>query len=85
MERFFDGMDQENLKTQGGKGQIKKIQKTKMERMEERKRRDFYIGRGSHTHVFCISWEHPWATPLARPSLRRTHSYGTSPTTLNCH
>jgi hypothetical protein len=26
MERFFDAMDQENSKTQGGKGQIRKIQ-----------------------------------------------------------
>jgi hypothetical protein len=25
MERFFDGTDQENSKTQGGKGQIRKI------------------------------------------------------------
>jgi hypothetical protein len=27
MERFFDGMNQENSTTQGGKGQIRKIQK----------------------------------------------------------
>jgi hypothetical protein len=40
MERFFDGMDDENSKTQGAKGQIRKIQKNKKERMEERKRRD---------------------------------------------
>jgi len=30
MERFFDGMDQENSKTQG-KGQIRKIEKKKQE------------------------------------------------------
>jgi hypothetical protein len=36
MERFFDGMNHENSKTQGGKGQIRKIQKNKKERMEER-------------------------------------------------
>jgi hypothetical protein len=41
MERFFDGTNQENSKTQGGKGQIRKIQKNKKERMEERKRRHF--------------------------------------------
>jgi hypothetical protein len=42
MEIFFDGTDQENSETQGGKGQIRKIQKKKKkERMEERKRRDF--------------------------------------------
>jgi hypothetical protein len=32
MERFFDGTDQENSKTQGGKGEIRKIQKNKNER-----------------------------------------------------
>jgi hypothetical protein len=32
MERFFNGMDQENSKSQGGKGQIMKIQKNKSER-----------------------------------------------------
>jgi len=42
MERFFNGMDQENSKTQGGKGEIRKIQEDQKERMEERKRRDFY-------------------------------------------
>jgi len=41
MERFFDGMDQENSKTQGRKGQIRKIKKNKKKRMEKRKRRDF--------------------------------------------
>jgi hypothetical protein len=83
MERFFDGMDQENSKPQGGKGQIRKIQKNKKERMEERKKkRDFYVRGGFHTHVFSISWECPGATALVRPSLRRTHSdVGTSPTT----
>jgi hypothetical protein len=54
MERFFDGMNHENLKTRG-EGQIRKFQKHK-ERMEERKRRDFYICGGSHTHVFSIDW-----------------------------
>jgi len=34
MERFFDGMDEENSKTQGGKRQMKKIHKNKKERME---------------------------------------------------
>jgi hypothetical protein len=32
------------------------------ERMEERKRRDFYICGGSHTHVFLICQECPRAT-----------------------
>ncbi len=42
MERFFDDMDQENFKTQGGKGHIRKIQKKKKERMEERKKKRFF-------------------------------------------
>jgi hypothetical protein len=55
MKRFFDGTDQENSKTQGGKREIRKIKKkTKKEgkkkkrflpyieeRVKERKRRDF--------------------------------------------
>jgi hypothetical protein len=43
MKRFFDEMDQENSKTQVGKGQITKTQKNKKERMEERKRRSFFL------------------------------------------
>jgi len=43
MERFFDETDQESSKTQGGKEQFRKILKNKKERMEERKRRNFYI------------------------------------------
>ncbi len=42
--------------------------------MEERKRRDFYTCGGSHTHVFSIGQEHPQATTLMQPSLRKTHS-----------
>jgi len=38
MERFFDGTDQENSKTQGGKGQIRKIQKKR--RKEWRKEKE---------------------------------------------
>jgi hypothetical protein len=56
MERFFDGMNQENSKTRG-KVQIRKILKNKKERMQERKRRDFYTRGGSHTHVFSIGRE----------------------------
>jgi len=51
MERIFDRTDEENSKTQGGKGQIRKIQKNKKERMEERKREEFYIHGGS-TFIF---------------------------------
>jgi hypothetical protein len=60
MERFFDGLNHENSKTQGGKGQIRKIQKNK----KERKRRDFYTHGGSHTRMFSIGQEHPRATAL---------------------
>jgi hypothetical protein len=50
MERFFDGTDQENSK------------KNKKQRMDERKRRNFDIRGGSHTHVFSIGQERPCAT-----------------------
>jgi hypothetical protein len=47
--------------------------------MEERKRRDFYIGGGSHTRVFSIGWEHLRATlPQENPLV-----WGTSPTAEN--
>jgi len=38
--------------------------KNKKKRMEEKKRRDFYIRGGSHTHVLSIGWEHRRATAL---------------------
>jgi hypothetical protein len=58
MERFFDGKDQENLKTQGGKGEIRKIPKKKTRRKEWRKEKEenFYIRGGSHTGV----WRFPY-------------------------
>jgi hypothetical protein len=79
MEQFFDGMDQENSKTQGEKGQIRKIQENKKEIMEERKTRDLCVLGRSHTGVFAIVWGCPQATTLVRPSVRRTHSYGNLP------
>jgi hypothetical protein len=39
---FFDGTDQENSKTQGGKGQISKILKTRR-KDGGKKRRDFVL------------------------------------------
>ncbi len=39
MERFFEGMDRENSKTQGGKGQIRKIEKKKHEGKSGRKKK----------------------------------------------
>jgi hypothetical protein len=52
-----------------------KLKKNKNERVEERKRRVFDGHGGSHTHVFSIGLECPWATTLVRPTLRRTHSH----------
>jgi hypothetical protein len=84
MERFFDGMNQEISEIQGGKGQIRKIQK-KTRRKEWRRERDeifnlkIYICGGSRTRVFSIGWEHPWATALMQPSLMRTHLSGNLP------
>jgi len=86
---FFDGTDQENAKAPGGKGQIRIFFfKSKKERMEERKRRDFYlflnVREGSCTHVFSIGGEHSQAN--YRPHVTLTPSgepihMGTSPTT----
>jgi hypothetical protein len=78
---FFDGTDRENAKTQGGKGQMKKIlKKNKKERTEERKRRDFLtyvkvpillcsplVGNGLGLPLLCDP-------PLGEP-----HSYGNLP------
>jgi hypothetical protein len=80
MERFFDGTDQENSKTQGGKGQVRKIQKKKKkkERMEERKKKKYFL---LHTYVevpilVCSPSVRNalQATALMQPSLRRAHS-----------
>jgi len=64
-------------------GQIRKIQKNKKERMEERKRRDSFLHElgGSHTSVFSISQSR---TPLGyRPCAtlpqERIHLYGKLP------
>jgi hypothetical protein len=41
------------------KGTDQEIEKkNKKERMEERKRRDFYVCGGSHTHEFSMGWKH---------------------------
>ncbi len=61
---IFDGMDQENSKTQGGRGQNRKIQENKKEIIEERKRRDLRICGGSHTRVFAIGWGCPGLPPV---------------------
>ncbi len=45
------------------KGTNQENSKNKMERMEERKRKDFYIREGSHTHVFCIGRQHQGLLP----------------------
>ncbi len=75
----------ENSKTQGRKGLIRKIQKKKMERMDERKRRDFYIRGGSHTHVFCIRRQHQGLLASCDPPSGEPTHMGTCLTTLNCY
>ncbi len=82
MERFFDGTDQENSKTKGGKGQIKRIQK-KQEGKEWRKEKEEIFMYVEVPILMCF--------PLVRnalglpascdpPSGEPTHM-GTSPTT----
>jgi hypothetical protein len=64
------GQIMKTKKTQRGKGQIRRIQKKKPERMEERKRRDliFFGCGGSQTRVFSIqlgtSWRFPYSYVL---------------------
>jgi hypothetical protein len=60
MERFLNGTDQENSKPQGGKGQIRKVQKNKKERVEEKKQEIDYVHGGSH--ILCVL--HQSGTPL---------------------
>jgi hypothetical protein len=64
MERFLMGWIRENSKTQGGKGQIRKIQKKQEEKNGGKKKKNFYffliffwfknVYGGSHTCVFSI-------------------------------
>ncbi len=70
MKIFLDGMDQENSKIQGGK---ENSEKNKKEKMEERKRRDFYNLEVSILVCSPSIWNA--LPPLAEP----THM-GTSPT-----
>jgi hypothetical protein len=61
-------------------GQIRKINKKQEGKNGgTKKKRICYRPRGSHTHVFSISWECPRATALIQPYLRRTHSYENLP------
>jgi hypothetical protein len=76
MERFFDGTDQENSKTQGGKGHSsRKIFKNKKERMKERKRKRFF----TYMEVPILIFSPSVRNILVRPSMRRTLSYGDLP------
>jgi hypothetical protein len=63
MKSFFLWDGSGKFKTQGVKGQIRKIQKkTRKKEWRKEKKRDFYIHGGSHICVFSIGKEHPWAT-----------------------
>ncbi len=85
MKRFLDGMDQENSKTQGGKGQIRKIQEKQEGKNGGKKKKRFFLYITTYmevpilTHVFSIGREHTQAIALVQPSLWRTHSYGNLP------
>jgi len=82
MKRFLDGIDQENSKTQGGKGQIRKIQEKQEGKNGGKKKKRFFLYITTYmevpilTHVFSIGREHTQAIALVQPSLWRTHSYG---------
>jgi hypothetical protein len=57
---FLMGQTMKTKKQQGGKGQIRRIQKNKPERMEERKRRDFFFSDVEVPILVCspFGWEH---------------------------
>jgi hypothetical protein len=74
--RGWIGKIQKHKEERDRSGKLKK--KNMKERVDERKRRDFDGHGGSHTHVFSVGPECPWATTLVQPSLRRTYLYGNS-------
>jgi hypothetical protein len=53
MKRFFDGTDQENSRTQGGKGQMRKILK-KTRRKEWRNEREEILSCTSRFPHSCV-------------------------------
>jgi hypothetical protein len=77
MERFFDGTDQENSKTQGGKGQFKKNQ-NKQEGKNGRKKKKRFL----HTWRFPYScFLHHFGTSSYNPPSGEPTHMGTSPST----
>jgi hypothetical protein len=82
MERFFDGMHQEKSKPEEGKGQIRKIQKNKKERMEERKEKEIFMYVEVSIPMCSPSVGYALGLPPScdPPSGEPTH-VGTSPTT----
>jgi hypothetical protein len=80
MERFFDGMDHENSKTQGENGHIRKIHKNKKERMEGK------INKITYMEVpilicFPLVENALKLLPSCDPPSRKPTCMGTSPTT----
>jgi hypothetical protein len=54
MERFFDGTDQENSKTQGGNGQITKIQKKQERKNGGKKKKRLLPTTKSPLHICMV-------------------------------
>jgi hypothetical protein len=83
MERFFDGMDQENSKTQGGKGGIKRIQKNKKERKNGGKKTKRFFTYVEVPILMCFpSVGNALGLPAScDPPLGEPTHMGTSPTT----
>jgi len=65
MKRFLDGMDQESSKTQGGKGQIRKIQKKQEGRNGGKKKKRFFLYITPYMEVPIL---------MCSPSVGNTHS-----------
>jgi hypothetical protein len=65
LERFFDGTDQENSKTQGGKGQIRLIPKNQEGKNGEKKKKILFCKRMWKFPYSCVF--HLLGTPSCDP------------------
>jgi hypothetical protein len=79
MERVFDGMEQENSKHKEETDRLGKFKRTRSKEWSKEKEEVFNSSQPMWRFPYervLHSWEHPRATALIQPSLRRTHSYG---------
>jgi hypothetical protein len=80
MERFFDGMDQENSKNTRRKGtdQEKKL-KQEGKNGGKKKKRFLFCIFNTYVEVPILVCSPLVGNAVVQPSIRRTHSYGKTP------